>query len=91
MAGRDCPPSEDNPEGCKGPCLYNVIVARCPVVCPLTGIIHWTEKAASERVFASAYHPCQVPCGGGCEEYFERMAKAGDPPECLEQGGEEGE
>lgn len=63
MAGRDCPP----PPGkkCRGPCLYNVIVARCPVFCPLTGILHWTEKAMSERVFASAYHPCQVPCGGG--------------------------
>jgi len=86
MAGRDCPPPEDDPTGCKGPCLYNVIVARCPVICPLTGILHWTEKAASERVFASAYHPCQVPCGGGdCGSYFARMAAAGDPPECLEQ------
>ena len=24
------------------------------MVCPVTGIIHWTEKAMSERVFASA-------------------------------------
>ena len=85
MAGRDCPPPEEDPDGCKGPCLYSVIVARCPVICPLTGILHWTEKAASERVFASAYHPCQVPCGGGCEEYWARMAAARDIPECLEQ------
>ncbi len=85
MAGRDCPP----PEGkkCCGPCLYNVIVARCPIFCPLTGILHWTEKAMSERVFASAYHPCQVPCGGGgCDDYNTKMAKCGgkgcteDPP-----------
>jgi len=63
MAGRDCPP----PPGkkCKGPCLYPVIVGRCPVFCPVTNILHWTEKAMSERVFASAYHPCQVPCGSG--------------------------
>ena len=78
MAGRDCPPKESG--GCKGPCLYNVIVARCPVICPLTGILHWTEKAMSERVFASAYHPCQVPCGGDCSEYFSQMAAAKDPP-----------
>lgn len=77
MAGRDCPGSS----GCKGPCLYNVIVARCPVTCPLTGIIHWTEKSASERVFASGYHPCQVPCDGGdCSDYSSSMAAAGDPP-----------
>jgi len=31
----------------------------------------------SERVFASAYHPCQIPCGGGnCNDYFARMAAA---------------
>ena len=82
MAGRDCPPKESG--GCKGPCLYNVIVARCPVICPLTGILHWTEKAMSERVFASAYHPCQVPCGGGCGSYESQMADAQDPP-CDQQ------
>lgn len=85
MAGRDCPP----PPGkkCKGPCLYNVIVARCPTVCLFTGILHWTEKSMSERVFASAYHPCQVPCGGGdCETYFQQMAKAGGKG-CVEDGG----
>lgn len=87
MAGRDCPP----PPGkkCKGPCLYNVIVARCPIICPLTGIIHWTEKAMSERVFASAYHPCQVPCGGGgCDGYAQTMATAGGKG-CKEDESEE--
>jgi len=75
MAGRDCPPPEG--QKCKVPCLYNVIVARCPVLCPITKMVHWTEKAMSERVFASAYHPCQVPCGGGnCSEYFDSMANA---------------
>lgn len=63
MAGRDCPPPPG--QKCCGPCLYNVIVARCPVICPLTGIIHWTEKAMSERVFASAYALCTKPCPGG--------------------------
>lgn len=83
MAGRDCPPKEG--KKCKGPCLYSVIVARCPVFCPLTGILHWTEKAMSERVFASALHPCQPEasgggCPSGCDEYFQRMAAAQDPP-----------
>ena len=82
MAGRDCPPPPG--QKCKGPCLYNVIVARCPIICPLTGIIHWTEKAMSERVFASAYHPCQVPCGGGgCDSYWKAMASA-DGKGCFE-------
>lgn len=81
MAGRDCPPKAG--KKCKGPCLYSVIVARCPVFCPLTGILHWTEKAMSERVFASAYHPCQVPCGGGCDGYNSAMASAQGNP-CKE-------
>jgi len=73
MAGRDCPPPPG--QKCCGPCLYNVIVARCPVFCPITGILHWTEKAMSERVFASAYRRCDgiAGCGGaglgkGCRE-----------------------
>lgn len=81
MAGRDCPPAPG--KKCKGPCLYNVIVARCPVFCPITGILHWTEKAMSERVFASAYHPCQSDCGGGCAEYEQQMATAQGNP-CTE-------
>lgn len=89
LAGRDCPP----PEGkrCKGPCLYSVIVSRCPVVCPLTGITHWTDKSMSERVFASAYNVCQTECGEGpyeptpeCSDYFERMQAAQGPP-CEEE------
>lgn len=77
MAGRDCPPEDG--KKCCGPCLYSVIVSRCPVLCPLTGIVHWTEDAMSERVFASAHHPCQDPpdCGSGCEAYFAAMAKCG--------------
>lgn len=81
MAGRDCPPAEG--KKCKGPCLYSVIVARCPVFCPLTGILHWTEKAMSERVFASAYHPCQGSCGSGCADYDQAMAGSDNPP-CTE-------
>lgn len=83
MAGRDCPPKEG--KKCKGPCLYPVIIARCPVICPLTGILHWTEKAVSERVFASAHHPCQTPpdCGSNCAEYFAKMAAAQGAP-CSE-------
>jgi len=77
MAGRDCPPEEG--KKCCGPCLYSVIISRCPIICPLTGITHWTEKAMSERVFASGHHPCQTPpdCGSGCEEYESAMANCG--------------
>ena len=64
MAGRDCPPSGGSK--CKTPCLFGVVVARCPCICPLTGILHWTQKSVSERVFASAYHPCQVTCDSDC-------------------------
>jgi hypothetical protein len=75
MAGRDCLP----PPGkkCCGPCLYPVIIGRCPVICPLTGILHWTEMAMSERVFASGWAspPCPpaILCHGagakkGCKE-----------------------
>jgi len=68
LAGRDCPPKP--PKKCKGPCVYSVIIARCPVICPLTGIVHWTQKSMSERVFASGWHPCPacLPCRiPGCE------------------------
>jgi hypothetical protein len=69
MAGRDCPPADG--KKCHGPCLYSVIIARCPVICPVTGILHWTEKAMSERVFASGWMaPCPATQGptGKCEE-----------------------
>ena len=77
MAGRDCPPKEG--KKCCAPCLYSVIISRCPVLCPVTKILHWTEDAMSERVFASGHHPCQDPpdCGSGCEAYFAAMAKCG--------------
>ena len=63
MAGRDCPPKP--PKKCWGPCLYPVIIGRCPVFCPLTGILHWTELAMSERVFASGWRapPCPAQPG----------------------------
>lgn len=75
MAGRDCSP----PQGkkCKGPCLYPVIVGRCPVICPVTGILHWTEKSASERVFASANSNCMAGCGG-CPD-------TGQSPPCRDE------
>lgn len=78
MAGRDCPPKEG--KRCCGPCLYNVIIARCPIKCPLTQMIHWTEKAMSERVFASGWRGCEPPkpcppegqtadcCRKGCQD-----------------------
>ena len=99
LAGRDCPPSDadnDNdgePDNtCAGPCSYGVIIARCPTICPLTGILHWTEKSVSERVFASGAHPCQAQCsqaqgegidaGDGCDGYESAMAAATTPPDC---------
>lgn len=87
MAGRDCPPKEGNK--CCGPCLYGVIISRCPILCPLTGITHWTEKAVSERVFASGNHPCQSPpdCGSGCDEYFQKVATCGKKG-CVEEEDE---
>jgi hypothetical protein len=69
MAGRDCPPIAG--KKCWGPCLYSVIIARCPVFCPITGILHWTEQAMSERVFASGWRaPCPAQQGptGKCVE-----------------------
>jgi hypothetical protein len=77
MAGRDCPPGKG--KKCKGPCLFSVIVAKCPVFCPLTGILHWTEKAMSERVFASAQPTC-VPAS-----FAAAMADAKGNP-CKETG-----
>lgn len=93
MAGRDCPPEEG--KRCKGPCVFPVIVARCPVICPFTGLVHWTEQAVSERVFASAFNSCQ---NGGCkdaqgnvvedcEDYESQMSAAPGPP-CDSEYGE---
>lgn len=60
MAGRDCKPSDG---GCCSPCLYPIVLGKCPVICPLTGIVHWTEDALSDRVFASGK---PEPCGESC-------------------------
>lgn len=86
MAGRDCPPKEDGGQGgCQecGPCVYPVIIARCPVTCQLTGIVHWSVQSVSERVFASGHHPCMSPpdCGSNCGAYFAAMAK------CVKERG----
>lgn len=60
-ADRSCKPAEEGGE-C-GPCLYPVIVAKCPKVCPLTGFVHFTEDSMSDRVFASSTpQPCGDPC-----------------------------
>lgn len=80
MAGRDCPPKKG--KKCRGPCLYPVIVGRCPVICPFTGIVHWTEKAMSERVFASAKNV--DICEGGSGTTTE-----GQPPPCKEDDEEQ--
>lgn len=71
QAGRDCPPKAG--KKCCGPCLFPVVVGKCPVICPVTGIVHWTELSLSERVFASAYPLCPgILCGGdaskGCRD-----------------------
>lgn len=76
MAGKDCPPPEpteeelqENPnivneslQFCEPrPCVYPVLLQRCGIPCPIfRHITHYTEKAASERVFASGKHPCDV-------------------------------
>jgi hypothetical protein len=69
MAGRDCEPGPG--KTCGTPCIFPVVIARCPVFCPLTGILHWTEMAISERVFASGWSPpCPTSPGstGPCNE-----------------------
>jgi hypothetical protein len=61
------------------PCLYNVIVAKDPWVCPLTGYVHYGIKAdqngdivmdsRSNRVYASAGQPSGTEsCSGGSED-----------------------
>lgn len=60
LAGRDCDPAEG--KKCNGPCLYPVIIARCPIKCPLTKITHFSEYSISERVFASGK---QIDCSSG--------------------------
>lgn len=51
-AGRDC----ENPDTKEAsPCLYNVVINRCPTPCPLfPHMLHFTPgKSTSERVFVS--------------------------------------
>jgi len=60
LAGRDCDPAEG--KKCNGPCLYPVIIARCPIKCPLTKILHFSDYSISERVFASGK---QIDCSSG--------------------------
>lgn len=92
LAGRDCPSSgEDRECDTCGPCVYPVIIARCPVVCPVTGIVHWSIQSMSERVSASGNHPCMSSpdCGGeniSCGGYFAEMASCvKERGGCLEQ------
>lgn len=51
----NAPPKEPKEPG---PCLFPIIVAKCPKKCPFTGFIHWTELSMSDRVFASASPSC---------------------------------
>jgi len=51
-AGRDCPDAAGVPN--QGPCVYPIVVGKCPWACPWTGYIHWGIESLSDRVFASA-------------------------------------
>lgn len=64
LAGRDCPPKP--PKKCCGPCVYPVLVGKCPVVCRYTGIVHYSVDSLSERVFASAKNENDPSCHGVC-------------------------
>ncbi len=44
--------SGQSQENKKGPCIYPIIIAKDPQVCPLTGFIHWMSY--SNRVLASS-------------------------------------
>ena len=79
LAGRDCSPADG--KKCNGPCLYPVIIARCPRVCPLTGFLHFSEFSISERVFASGK---QVDCSSGDE-----ISPTGGGEGCKEDSDEE--
>ncbi len=79
LAGRDCSPAEG--KKCNGPCLYPVIIARCPRVCPVTGLLHFAEFSISERVFASGK---QIDCSSGDE-----IAPTGGGAGCTEENEEQ--
>lgn len=56
---KDCGPDSS---GNSGPCIFNVVINRCPIPCPYTGILHYTPGlSTSESVFASG----RGGCGGG--------------------------
>lgn len=89
MAGRDCPPKP--PKKCWGPCLYPVIIGRCPVFCPLTNILHWTELAMSERVFASGWRSPPCPPAQGttpCSEEDQKHDAALDTDNAGERASQ---
>lgn len=54
-AGRDCEGKDGS-----GPCLYNVVINRCPRPCPIVRYMqHFTPgRSTSERVFASGLSSC---------------------------------
>ena len=55
LANYDCEDADGEPT----PCVYPVIVGKCPKPCPIfPHMIHWTEDSMSERVFASAGKDC---------------------------------
>jgi hypothetical protein len=76
MAGRDSPAAPG--KKCCGPALYPIVLGRCPIKCPLTGIIHFSVQSLSERVFASGYNPSV--CGGGSGQ----CPPGGEPMPCQE-------
>lgn len=80
MAGRDCPPSEG--KKCCGPCLFPVIVGRCPRICPYTGWVHFTERSMSERVFASAKN--MTNCSGSAPPTIKPCPPGGEAFPCHE-------
>ncbi len=64
----DCGPNSD---GNKGVCVYNVVINRCPKMCPYTGFMHYQPgDSTSESVFASGHSGCggasspPTACGG---------------------------
>ncbi len=83
LAGRDCPGDSDAEENCARPCVFPVLIARCPRRCPYTGYIHWTERAKSERVFASGKSTCAT-CGGAKQRKYEFAPSASTCAEFMQ-------
>lgn len=56
LAGEDCETGGENSKAT--PCVYPVIIHRCPEFCPVGGKWHYQpQKSTSERVFASGDKP----------------------------------